>query len=461
MLRLRAALIVAVGCAALLCAGCSWYSKLTSSTKAKKKEAPAALALVLNRIEVQRVWTAKLSGEYPKLRLGLGVAADGERVFAANHKGEVEALDLKTGKLLWRTRIKAPLAAGPAAGYGVVVVGSSKGDVITLSEADGKPGWRTRINAEILSPAAIGSDLTVIRGVDGRLHALSLKDGSELWVAEEQVPKLSLRGTSAPLLAGDLAINGFDNGRVAAIARVSGSTAWDTAVGQAHGSTELQRLIDVDAPVVADGDDLFAVAYQGRVTRLTLETGQVVWARDLSSYRGLTVDDNAVYIATADGDVVRVDRRNGTEQWDQKALERRQLTAPVIYRGRVVVADGGGVLHWLDPATGDFLARAEEGQSVSRKPVVSKGIKLKRRISSPPIVAGGLLLVFTDSGVLSAYRAPEPPADAAAAPAAAAPAEPPPPAQPAAPALSSPLLQPAAPAESAAPDIAPPNPPQP
>jgi outer membrane protein assembly factor BamB len=458
-LRLRAALIVVVGCVVVLCAGCSWFSKLTSTSKAKKKEAPAALAPVTNHIDVQRVWSVKLSGEYPKLRLGLGAAADGERVFVANHKGEVEALDLKTGKVLWRTKVKAPLAGGPAAGNGLVMVGSSKGDVITLSEADGKPGWRTRINAEILSPAAIGSDVMVVRGVDGRLHALSLKDGSELWVAEEQVPKLSLRGTSPPLLAGDLAINGFDNGRVAAIARVSGTTAWDTAVGQSHGSTELQRLIDVDAPVVADGDDLFAVAYQGRVTRLALETGQVVWARDLSSYRGLAVDDNAVYIATADGDLVRVDRKNGTEQWDQKALERRQLTAPVIYRGRLVVADGGGVLHWLDPATGDFLARAEEGKSVGRKPVVSKGIKLKRRISNTPIVAGGLLLVFTDSGVLSAYRVPPPPADAAPAASAPPAAAEPPPEPPAPPAQSAAPLAPLMP--PAAPDAPAPSPPPP
>jgi outer membrane protein assembly factor BamB len=208
------------------------------------------------------------------------------------------------------------------------------------------------------------------------------------------------------VLAGDLAISGFDNGRVAAIAVGNGSTAWDTAVGQAHGSTELQRLIDVDAPVVADGDDLFAVAYQGRVTRLARETGQVVWARDVSSYRGLAIDDNAVYVSTADGDVVRVDRKNGTEQWSQKALARRQLTAPVSYRGRIVVADAGGVLHWLDPATGDFVGRALVEKSVGSKPVVSKGIAMKKRVSSTPVVAGGLLLVFTDNGVLSAFSAP-------------------------------------------------------
>jgi outer membrane protein assembly factor BamB len=404
-------LLGALLCTALLCAGC------TSASKAKKKaDAPAVLVPFPNRIELQRVWSTKLAGEAPKLRLGLGVCADDQRVFAASHKGAVEAINLASGRRLWRRELKAPLAAGPAAGHGLVVVGSSKGEVIALSETDGKLSWRVRINAEILSPAAIDDTLVVVRGVDGRLHGLSAKDGSELWLAEEQVPRLSLRGTSPPLLVGDLAIAGFDNGRVAAVTRGSGTTAWDTAVGQAHGSTELARLIDVDAPLVADGDDLFAVAFQGRVTRLARDTGQVIWARDLSSYRGLALDDSAVYVSTAGGELVRLERNNGTEQWTQKALVRRQLSAPVIYRGRVVVGDAGGVLHWLDPATGDFVARAQVASSVGRNSTItSKGVAYKKRISSPPIVAGGLLLAFSDNGVLSAFRAPLPTAATAAA----------------------------------------------
>ena len=400
-------------CTVLVCAGC------TNAAKAKKKvDAPAVLVPFANRIELQRVWSIKLGGEAPKLRLGLGVAADGERVFAATHKGRVEAIEVKTGRRLWSREVKAPLSGGPSAAAGRVVVGSSKGEVIALSENDGKPVWRVRINAEILCAAAIDDTLVVVRGVDGRLHGLSARDGSELWLAEQQVPRLSLRGTSPPLLVGDLAIAGFDNGRVAAVTRSNGTSAWDTAVGQSHGSTELARLIDVDAPVVADGDDLFAVAYQGRVTRLARETGQVIWARDLSSYRGLAVDDSGVYIADADGDVVRLDRKNGTEQWTQKGLVRRQLTAPVMYRGRLVVADAGGVLHWLDPATGDFVARAQVGSSVGRNSVISsKGVTYKKRVSSPPIVADGLLLAFSDNGVLSAFSAPGPVA-AAASPAA-------------------------------------------
>jgi outer membrane protein assembly factor BamB len=375
------ALIVGL-CATIWLVGCS----------KDKADKPAVLVPLVNRIEIKSVWHIKESGEKPVLRLGIDAAVDGQRVFLASYKGNVTAYDLASGKQLWQHAVRAPLSAGPGAADGLIIVGSSKGDVIALSEQDGTQRWRVRINAEILSAPAIGNGVVVVRAVDGRLHGLSARDGSENWVVDQQVPRLSLRGTSRPIIAGDLAICGFDNGRIVAAALGNGSTAWESPVGQSHGSTELQRLIDVDAPVIVDGEDLFAVAYQGRVARMSRENGQIVWARDLSSFRGLAVDENAVYVATAEGDLVRIDRRTGAEQWRVKTLERRQLSAPTVYRGRVVVADLGGFVHWFDAATGDPVARFLIGK--------------KKRVSNPMIVAGDLLLAFTDSGELIALRAP-------------------------------------------------------
>jgi outer membrane protein assembly factor BamB len=397
-----AALFGALLGALLLISGCSHKKDTKKAAAAADK--PTVLVAITNQLEVKRVWDSKISGEKPKLRLGLQIAVSDQRVFAANHDGLVEAFALESGKRVWRVNLKAPLAGGPSAGQGMVVVGSSKGEVIALSEENGSPLWRVRVNSEILSGAAIGDDVVVVRTVDGKMHGLAAKDGSEDWIVDQQVPKLSLRGNSPAILSGDLAVAGFDNGRVVAANRRNGTTAWDTAVGQPHGSTELARLIDVDAPVVSSGDDLFTVAFQGRVVRVRRDTGEIVWTRDLSSYRGLAVDDSSVYVSTADGNMVRLDRKNGTEQWTQKGLERRELTAPVVYQGYVVVADGGGVIHWIDPSNGNFVARALVDSSSTRN-VKSKGISLKRRISSEPVVAGGLLLAFTDSGLLSAFRA--------------------------------------------------------
>jgi outer membrane protein assembly factor BamB len=395
---MRAALGLTLAATALLAlslAGCA-------PSKEKKAEMPVTLVPLVNRIAVRRLWQTQINGEVPRLRLGLDVAVSGQRAFVASYKGEVQAFDVASGQRLWRRALRAPLSGGPGVGAGLLVIGTLKGEVIALSDQDGSPRWRVHVNAEILAAPAVDADMVAVRTVDGRLHALSAADGSERWVVDQQVPRLSLRGNSPPTLAGDLAVCGFDNGRVVAVIRANGTTAWEAAAAQQHGSSELQRLADVDARVVSDGEDLFAVGYQGHVVRMTRETGEVIWTRDLSSYRGLAVDADGVYVSTADGDVVRLDRRSGAEQWRQKGLERRQISAPTLYAGRLVVGDLDGVVHWLDPATGNFLAREMLGH--------------KRRISNAPVVAGAQLLVFSESGKLVAFRAPAVPAAVAARP---------------------------------------------
>jgi outer membrane protein assembly factor BamB len=362
---------------------CSHTSKKTDVTK------PVKLVDFKPQIKIERVWHSSVSGEQPKLRVGLLAAVDGQAVYAAGHKGELVAFNLQTGRQLWRRDLHAPLSAGPGAGDGLVVSGSSGGVLIAVAAAGGAERWRVQVGSELLAAPVIGAGIVLVRTVDGRLLALDAADGSRRWAVDQQVPRLSLRGNGRPLISQDLAICGFDNGKVLAVTLGSGAAAWEVAVGQARGSTEIQRLIDIDAPVVADGADLFAVGYQGRVARLARDSGQVLWSRDLSSYRGLTVSADAVFVSTSEGDVVRLDRRNGTEQWRQKALTRRGLSAPVVVGGNVIVGDYAGIVHWLDAGDGHFLARAKTGG----------------RISAPPqALAGDQVLVFDDAGGLSVFR---------------------------------------------------------
>ncbi|HLK71833.1 MAG TPA: outer membrane protein assembly factor BamB, partial [Steroidobacteraceae bacterium] len=299
--------------------------------------------------------------------------------------------DLMSGQRLWRTRLRAALSAGPGVGAQLVVVGGAKGNVFALSEADGRLRWQRRINSEILAAPAVGNDFVVVRGVDGRLQALATGTGADNWIANQEVPRLSLRGSSAPILDGDLAICGFDDGRVLAVDRTNGVVAWNAAVGQPHGTGELQRLIDVDAPVLPSGDDLFAVAYQGRVARLDRNSGRIAWTHDVSSYRGLAADDAALYVSGADGTLMRLSRQSGAVQWQQRTLANRELSGPAVYHGAVVVGDLAGYVHWFDAATGRYLARIRIG---------------KGRISGAPLVVGELLLVFNDDGTLAALQTP-------------------------------------------------------
>ena len=363
---------------------------MVACSKDKAVDLPAKLTPFAATLRVQQLWSVTVDDKKAApLRLGLGLAVDGGRIYAAGHKGDVVALDLKNGRVLWRERTKAPLSGGTAAGGDLVVIGTSDGRLFALNAADGKTRWEIRINGEVLSPVAIAEKLIAVHTGDGRLRGLSPADGHELWVQEQQVPRLSLRGTSRPVIVGDTVLCGFDNGKVMAINGSDGSLLWEATVTPPHGRTELERLADIDAAVLVSGQNVYSVGFQGRVAMLALDTGQVWWSHELSSYRGMSLDDEALYAATADGEVVALRARTGAEIWRQGVLLHRGLSAPADMTDAIVVGDFQGYVHWLDKASGALMARTKAGSA---------------RISNAPVVVGDVVLVQTDRGQISAYR---------------------------------------------------------
>ncbi len=307
------------------------------------------------------------------------------------HRATVRSwrLDPATGKDRWRTKTKFEIAAGPGVGAGLVVVGNNDGVVAAFESAGGKQLWKTKLSGEVLAAPLVAGSRVIVRTVDGRLHSLDAADGKEQWSAEEAVPRLSLRGTAPPVLSGDSVLAGFDSGKVMAFAVASGDVLWQTPVSTPRGRSELDRLADVDAPVQVDGGDLFAVGYQGRVAMLALDSGQIWWSRELSSYRGLALDGAQLYVSTADGSVAALRRSDGTVLWQQDGLKRRGLSAPAVVGKAIVVGDFEGYLHWLDRDTGKFVAREHAAGE---------------RISASPVTQGDRVFVLDDGGKIVAYR---------------------------------------------------------
>jgi len=361
---------------------------LVACSKDKKIDPPAQLVDFVPRLSVQKLWSESLGGGDQRMRLGLSPAADGERVFAASHKGEVIALDAATGRSQWRVATKRPLSAGPGVGAGLVAVGSEKGDVIALNEENGALLWKVAVGGELLSAPAVSEKVVVVHTVDGRLKGLARADGKELWTVDQTVPRLSLRGAARPVIVGDTVVCGFDNGKVVAVNAIQGDALWESTVAPAKGRTELERLVDIDSSVEIADKDVFVVGFQGRAAMLALDTGQIWWARDASSYRGLALGPDALYISDADGAVIAMRRQDGGELWRQDLLHRRQLSGPAIDGGAVVVVDFEGYVHWIDRADGAIIgrARAEKGRAAR------------------PLVVNGIVIVQSESGSLTAFR---------------------------------------------------------
>ena len=357
--------------------------------KDKDVEPPAELVKLVAKRDVNHLWSLGLGGDSENLRLALRPAVAGDAVYAASHDGEVVAVDAQSGRRKWSVKTKLALSAGPEVANDVVVLGSSDGEVILLDAATGAKRWQQSIKSEILARPLVANDLVVIRTVDGHIEGLALSDGATRWAVDQQVPRLTLRGTAPPVLAGDKIIAGFDNGRVIAIDSRKGDVLWDTIVNAPHGRTELERLADIDSPARVAGDDVFVVGFNGRVAMLALDSGQIWWARDASSYRGFAMDEENLYLTNADSVVVAMRRRDGSVLWEQAGMKRRGLTAPAIDGDALVVGDFQGYIHWLDKASGEIVAREK-----------SDG----ERISNAAVTQDGRTFIQTDSGKLVAFK---------------------------------------------------------
>jgi outer membrane protein assembly factor BamB len=284
-------------------------------------------------------------------------------------------------------------------GAGVAVVVTADGWVIALDSADGSEKWRIDIKGESLATPLVADNNVIVQTVDNRVRALDIFSGRENWTVLQSMPALTMRGSSSPILVGSTVVAGFDNGRLLAIDVDTGTTQWESLLAPPSGRSDLERLADVDGMLAAVGQDIYAAGYHGRLASLAAESGQVLWALEISSYEGVAADWNSVYAVQDEGVVLALSRRTGAENWRQDILLRREPTAPVAFHTAVVVGDLEGYLHFFSNLDGEYVARVKFGGAA---------------ISVAPLVLGDRMYVQGDSGTLAAYAVvmPEQPARA-------------------------------------------------
>lgn len=348
--------------AAIAVSGCSSMSDLNPFASSGPKM--AELVPIKPTAEARVAWkeSASKSEQYVFTPAVIGGA-----VYVAGGKGDV--LRIEDGAVKWKINVGVPLSGGVGSDGRRVIVGSPKGDVITLDASDGKEMWRTRVTSEVLAAPAVDSNIVVVRSGDNRLFAFDVNDGKRKWVYQRQTPPLSLRSFAAPLIDNNFVFVGFPGGKLVAVTTNNGALAWEGAVAQPKGTTELDRVADITSAPVLAGRLICAVAYQGRVACFDLSSGNIAWARDMSSSSGLAVDGRYVYVSDDRGALHALDLASGASIWKQDKLFLRQLSAPVA-RGRfVTVADIKGVVHFLNRDDGSFAARVTTDGSAITAPL--------------------------------------------------------------------------------------------
>lgn len=389
-MQLRKTLLVGL-VASVLLAGCS---------SEQDTIVMSPLPEVTNQFTPETVWDKSVGDGIGKYYSHLSPAWEGSSIYAADRNGLVKALDADSGVEIWSVNlaektgflsagIPAMLSGGLTVSGEHLYVGTERGTLIALNANDGEIAWTANAGGEVLSRPEVSEGLVLVHTGNGLLQAFDTATGEQRWSLNLDTPSLSVRGESAPAVAMGAAFVGGDNGRVSAVMLGQGQLIWQQRISQATGTTEISRLNDVDmTPVVADGR-VYAIAYNGNLVAMDMRSGQILWKRDFGSVNELVLDGESLYIVDQNDNVYGLRAADGVTMWSQDKLLHRNLSAPELFNGYLVMGDGEGYLHWLDTSNGQFVAQNKLSSS---------------GILSRPSVAGDKLMVQARDGRLYILR---------------------------------------------------------
>ncbi|MFD1382287.1 outer membrane protein assembly factor BamB [Rhodanobacter aciditrophus] len=306
-----------------------------------------------NEVYFDTSWRRGVDGGAGEQTETFNIVANDESLFFVTNRGAVYELAQDDGhrRNYFHTEFKP--SSGIAIDGDKLFYGTFDAELIAVSLADKSVLWTKSLTSEVLSEAAVGEGRVAVQTGDGWLTVLDESNGGTLWRDKEDIPALTVRGTTAPVIVNGKVIAGFASGKVKAYDLQSGDMIWEYAVGKPEGRYEIERLTDISGRFVVQDGLVYAVAYNGTLTAIALQTGRPVWQRNIPSAVGVAVENNQVIAVDHESKVYGLNARNGSTLWENDSLEGRELATPVFFRDYVAVLDRGGWVHLLNQSTGE------------------------------------------------------------------------------------------------------------
>jgi len=350
---------------------------------------PMELESFKRSVKLKRVWSSSTGSAQDARYVRMSMGASGERIFSASADGRISAFNRHNGKRLWRIDLDQELSAGVGVNADIILVGSYSGEVIALNSENGTELWRTPLSSEILAAPQRNGKYVAVQTQDSRLYGLEASTGNILWKYDNVMPKLTLRGTAAPVITEHAVYAGFANGKLMAFQPSNGLLLWERRIATSKGRTDLDKLADIDGTPLLIDSILYVASMNGRIAAVGRADGRPLWMKEASSHQPLSKAENLLFLSSSDDAVVAYQASSGLELWRNEQLLRRNITGPQVLGGYIAVVDFEGYLH---------LLRKSDGEFAYRKKVDGDGV------NAAMLSLDGLLYILGNSGKLMAYR---------------------------------------------------------
>jgi outer membrane protein assembly factor BamB len=242
--------------------------------------------------------------------------------------------------------------------------------------------------------------------VDGRVYiitqenqtqALDATDGRLLWDHRGTVESAGILSSASVGVVGDTVVVPYSSGELFALRAQNGTPAWTDSLSRTGNVTALTVINDIAGRPVIDRNMVFAISHSGTMAAINLRSGSRAWTRNIAGIQTPLLAGDFVYLVSTDAQVVCMNRQDGRVRWTAQlpsfgrpARKRDPIvwTGPLLVSNFLVLVSSAGKAQLLSPFTGDKLGETE----------------MPAGTFIPPIVANGIMYVFTNEAELVALK---------------------------------------------------------
>jgi outer membrane protein assembly factor BamB len=269
----------------------------------------------------------------------------------------LQAIDARSGKLLWRFKASGSLIGPARFAEGKVYIGSQTGYVHCLSADTGKELWRSYLLFPVTTPVTVAYGRVYVGTEDGSIKALSAKSGEDQWQYKAR------RSAEGPIAAAYGNVFGTWDQTLYAVEGRTGKLAWRFATG---------GLLGRSGPVAGYGK-VYIASWNKWVFAVNSQDGTLAWQ---TSIKGMpdasspSLADGVLYIGTTENRLHAIDARKGVTKWTFTAKDAIHGT-PAVTGNRVYTTSRDGRLIALDRKNGKPVWAFPTRYQISSSPAVA------------------------------------------------------------------------------------------
>lgn len=306
-------------------------------------------------------WAKNLDPEYISGNLPIGVGAPriyDDIVYQGTLSGQMMAMDVESGRILWTSHEKMALGAAVARFGESVAYGSETGRLFVRHYLTGELKYAIDLSSPIESAPYFvqGRLLIYLRG--HQIVNLDAETGKVLWSYKRAVPvTTTLQRTTKPLVLDQKVIVGFADGFVGALSFQEGSLLWETKI------VENAKFVDVDLNPILAGPMVVTGSPSGELMGINPQTGAVAMNFGVSVMSHPYLKGQQLLVGTNDGEVMLLSLSG--EKLKTISISKEPVSAVSWWKDHIIAASFDGKLRAIDPLTSKVVDSFEMGYTYS------------------------------------------------------------------------------------------------